>query len=331
MTHTAPAAPPSPSHPRAPVTECGAAEWDGRRAPDLLRLERLDRDLFRNSLNQSNANGALFGGQVLAQALTAATASIGDGGNPPGTGPGGTPGGARVVHSLHGYFLRAGNAARPVLYQVERTRDGGRFSTRRVTAIQNGDPIFHMECGFHAPEQGFDHQAPLPPHVPDPDELRTLPELAAAHADALPPFVAERWARTGQPVEVKPVDWKAFLHAPGAEPRRQLWMRLPPGSGAERATCAEQACLLAWLSDYWLAGTAALPHATPMPGPGLFIASLDHAMWFHRPADASQWLLFASDSPSAQAGRGFARGLVHARDGRLVASLAQEALIRQRR
>ncbi|MFN3370199.1 MAG: acyl-CoA thioesterase [Sphingomonadaceae bacterium] len=299
------------------MTSDAVGDWDGRSAPALLALERLDRDLFRNRLNQRNANDALFGGQVLAQALTAASATV-EGGEGP----------ARAVHSLHGYFLRAGRAHRAVIYQVERTRDGGRFSTRRVTAVQEGEPIFHMECGFHAEEGGFDHQLALPAGVPAPDTLRSLAEIAADPDVPLPDFVRERWARAERPIEVKPVDWRQFLASPGEAARRTLWMRLPSGAGAD---AVEQACLLAYLSDYWLAGTAALPHAVPMPGPGLFMASLDHAMWFHRPADVSGWLLFQTDSPSAQAGRGLARGLIHGQDGRLVASVAQEALLRPRR
>ena len=291
-------------------------EWDGKSAPDLVALERLDRDLFRNRLNQRNANDALFGGQVLAQALTAATHTVDDQVD------------GRLVHSMHGYFLRAGRAHAPVIYQVDRTRDGGRFSTRRVIAIQQGEPIFHMECGFHTPEAGFDHQAALPPGIPRPDALRTLPELADALADRIPAWLRERWQRQERPVEVKPVDPESFLHVEGAAPRRAIWMRLPSAAGA---TPHQQACLLAYLSDYWLAGTAALPHTLPAPSPTLFMASLDHAMWFHRPFRVDQWLLFETESPSAQAGRGLSRGLIHAEDGTLVASVAQEALLRPRR
>jgi acyl-CoA thioesterase-2 len=287
--------------------------WDGASAPALLALERLDRDLFRNRLNQRNANDALFGGQVLAQALTAAVATV-DG---------------RSTHSLHGYFLRAGRVNLPVIYQVDRTRDGGRFSTRRVIAVQDGEPIFHMECGFHTEEAGFAHQTALPAGVPPPSALLTLPELADALGEALPAWLQVRWREPGRPVQVKPVDPEGFARpAPEAAPRRAVWMRLPSGAGAGPA---EQQCLLAYLSDYWLAGTAALPHAVPMPGPSLFMASLDHAMWFHRPARVEEWLLVDCDSPSAQAGRGLARGLIYAEDGRLVASVAQEALMRPRR
>lgn len=290
-------------------------DWDGRDARALLTLERLDRDLFRNRLNQRNANDALFGGQVLAQALTAATHTV------ESDGPS-----ARAVHSLHGYFLRAGRAHAPVIYQVDRTRDGGRFSTRRVIAIQEGEPIFHMECGFHAHEAGYSHQTGLPEGVLPPDQLQTLPELADSMGPELPDWVRARWRAQNRRIEVKPVDPMSFLHQPGIS-RRAIWMRLPSGAGAEPA---EQAGLLAYLSDYWLAGTAALPHTLPMPSPTLFLASLDHAMWFHRPARVEEWLLFACESPSAQAGRGLSRALIYAADGVLVASTAQEALLRIR-
>jgi acyl-CoA thioesterase-2 len=288
-------------------------QWDGKSAPELLALERLDRDLFRNRFNQKNSNDALFGGQVLAQALTAATHTIAE---------------DRGIHSLHGYFLRAGRAGSHVIYSVDRTRDGGRFSTRRVIAIQEGEPIFHMECGFHAHEDGFAHQTPLPDGLPGPDTLLDLPGLAEAWADRLPDWLRKRWQAPERPIDVKPVEPELFLAQPTAA-RRRMWVRLP--SGATAPGPAEHACLLAYLSDYWLAGTAALPHMLPMPGPGLFMASLDHAMWFHRPARVDHWLLFDTESPSAQAGRGLARGLLYALDGTLVASTAQEALLRARR
>ncbi len=296
--------------------------WDGRDARALLALERLDRDLFRNRLNQQNANEALFGGQVLAQALTAAVHTVADVETAPGVGP------VRGVHSLHGYFLRAGRVHSPVIYQVDRTRDGGRFSTRRVIAIQGGEPIFHMECGFHSSEQGFDHQSRLPHGIPGPDSLQSLPELAVSMADRLPDWLRARWSDPGRSVEVKPVDPRSFLRTEGAAPERAIWMRLPSGAGAGPA---EQAALMAYMSDYWLAGTAALPHTLPMPSPTLFMASLDHAMWFHRPARVEEWLLFACESPSAQGGRGLSRALIYTADGTLAASTAQEALLRQRR
>ncbi len=289
--------------------------WNGQNVPELLALERLDRDLFRNLLNQRNMNDALFGGQVLAQALAAASRTVGD------------AGAARRVHSLHGYFLRAGQMAIPVIYQVERTRDGGRFSTRRVVAIQEGEPIFHMECGFHADEQGFEHQRPLPTGIPRPGQLKPLAQLSDELGDCAPAWLRYWDDRRQWPVEIRPVDPDEFFHvAAGQLPRRAIWMRVP---GADGEPAAVQAAMLAWISDYWLAGTAALPHDAP--GQELFIASIDHAMWFHRPMNVGAWLLFDTDSPTAQAGRGLSRALVYAEDGRLVASVVQEALLRRRR
>ena len=292
--------------------------WDEGDVPELLDLERLDRDLFRNRLNQVNMNDTLFGGQVLAQALAAASRTIG---------PVGADGSAaRPVHSLHGYFLRAGQVWLPVLYQVERTRDGGRFSTRRVVAFQEGEPIFHMECGFHAGEEGFAHQQPLPATIPRPDQLKPLLQLVADLGDRAAPWL-RRWdGRRPWPVDVRPVDPVGFFRSADERPQRAIWMRVP---GAAGSPLAVQAAILAWMSDYWLAGTAALPY-TSLDRP-LFLASLDHAMWFHRPADTAEWLLFEIESPSAQCGRGLSRALIHAEDGRLVASVAQEALLRQRR
>ncbi len=289
------------------------AQWDGRSVPELLALEPLDLNLFRNRLNQRNANGALFGGQVLAQALAAATLTAPD---------------DRAVHSLHGYFLRAGQSDRPVIYQVDRTRDGGRFSTRRVTALQAGEPIFHMELGFHAAEEGYDHQRAVPDGVPPPDDLPDLATLAATMGERLPEFVRRRWADRARPVEVRPVDPEAFLDGRGREPRRRFWLRMPSAAGAPDAA---QATLLTYVSDYWLAGTAVLPHAVPMPGPQVFLASLDHAMWFHRGARVDDWLFVETVSPSAQNGRGLSLGFVHDRSGRLVATMVQEALMRPRR
>ncbi len=293
------------------------AIWDGTSVPDLMVLEQLDRDLFRNRLNQPNPNNSLFGGQVLSQALSAATATVG-----------GVAGPERFVHSLHGYFVRAGQVDRPVVYQVDRTRDGGRFSTRRVVALQNGEAILHMECGFHAPEAGFEHAATLPDDVPQPGQLRGLSELAADPDLPLPPWVRTHWAAVSTAVEFRPVDPGHYLRDKGPVPHRRLWMRLASGAGSDRAA---QNALLCYLSDYSLAATAALPHIDALPGPELFMVSLDHAIWFHRPVDVSQWLLFDCDSPSAHGGRGLGRGLIYAADGTLVASVAQEGLMRRRR
>lgn len=290
--------------------------WDGVDVTDLLVLETLDRDLFRNRLNQENANGSLFGGQVLAQSLAAAVETVADLPSKP------------LVHSLHGYFLRAGKMERPVIYQVDRTRDGGRFSTRRVTAVQNGDPIFHMECGFHAPEEGFEHQDEMPEGVPGPDNLLNMPQLAAQMGEELPEWARLRWAKMDHPLEVRPVDPQEFLYNPDMRPRRRVWMKMHCGHGA---SAADHACMLAYLSDYMLASTAAMSHSFPLAGPELFMASLDHAMWFHRPLRVDEWLLLDCESPAAAGGRGVARARIFTRDGLLVASVAQEALLRVRR
>jgi len=304
-------------------------QWNGRNIADLLRLERLDRDLFRNHLNQINLNASLFGGQVLAQALSAALRTVDDSGGASGNASGNDSGNdsrARHVHSLHGYFLRAGQGELPVLYQVERTRDGGRFSTRRVVAIQEGEPIFHMECGFHAEEEGFEHQVPLPSVVSRPEQLKPLLQLVEELGERVPAWLQQWDRRYGGQLDVRPVDPEGFFRCEDGVPRRSVWMRVPGAAGSPRSG---HACVLAWMSDHWLAGTSALPYMAP--GRALFMASLDHAMWFHRPVDTSGWLLFDTDSPSAQAGRGLSRALIYAEDGRLVASAVQEALLRQRR
>lgn len=292
--------------------------WNGESVPALMSLERLDRDLFRNRLNQPNPNGSLFGGQVLSQSLTAATATVAHDDSAP----------RRHVHSLHGYFVRAGQVDRPVLYHVDRTRDGGRFSTRRVIAMQDGEAILHMECGFHAPEAGFEHAVPIPPDVPAPETLKDLRAISADLGMKLPDWVRRYWGGLSSAVEFRPVAPASYLRSDGPMPRRRLWVRVASGAGADLDA---QNCLLCYLSDYSLAATAALPHIDALPGPELFLVSLDHAIWFHRPVDTSDWLLLDCDSPSAHGGRGLGRGLIFTRDGTLVATIAQEGLLRRRR
>lgn len=286
--------------------------WKGADVMALLTLEELDRNLYRNRLNQTNPNNALFGGQVLAQGLMAATLSVDT---------------ARHAHSLHGYFLRAGDSSRPVVYQVERTRDGGRFSTRRVTALQHGQAILHLECSFHVPEEGFDHHMSAPP-APHPLMVREIGEMLEEPGSAQ--MVA--WLRNHQaegataPIEMRPVP-SAFGGKFSGGVRRQVWMRITEKVPTDFAS---NACLLTYLSDYYLSGTAALPYSETNPNE-MFMASLDHALWFHRPVKADSWLLFDFDSPSASSGRGFARGEIFNESGVLVASLAQEALMRRKR
>lgn len=285
--------------------------WRGKDVGALLTLEQLDRDLYRNRLNQTNSNDTLFGGQVLAQGLMAATMSVDE---------------ARYAHSLHGYFLRAGDGNRPVIYQVERTRDGGRFSTRRVTAIQHGEAILHLECSFHVPEDGFDHQENMPATTP-PSEVAEIGELVDDPESAeMVTWLRHRLAADITPIEIRPVPASAETANSGAG-QQKVWMRIHEDMAD---SIALHTCFLTYLSDYYLAGTATLPHAKRTQQE-MFIASLDHALWFHRPIRVDQWLLFDFESPSASNGRGFARGSIFNEKGELVASLAQEALLRRGR
>jgi len=276
---------------------------------DLLALERLDRDLFRGR-SQDLGWGQIFGGQVLGQALSAAAQTVSA---------------DRAVHSVHGYFMRAGDVRRPILYQVDRLRDGSSFATRRVAAIQEGEAIFSLEASFQAAEDGFDHQDAMP-EVPPPESLRSELELATAIADQLPPAM-RKIALAERPIEIRPVEVRDPLRPRAAPPLRRLWYRavdaLPDDPALHRY-------LLAYASDFSFLGTAMDPHGTSWLQPGMQVASLDHVMWFHRPFRFDDWLLYVVDSPSASGGRGLVRGQFFDRAGRLVASAAQEGLIRRR-
>jgi acyl-CoA thioesterase-2 len=278
----------------------------------LLRLERLEDDRFRG-VSQDPGWGQVFGGQALGQALSAAVETVGA---------------DRRVHSLHAYFLRPGDVARPIVYAVDRIRDGRAFTTRRVVADQSGAAIFSMSCSFQVDEAGLEHQAAMPP-APEPETLpteqqRLAPLLAAAPEAIRTKLLAER------PFEVRtadPTDDDLLAPAP-REPRRLLWMRAVDALPDEPAL---HACLLAYVSDYGFMTTALAPQGLSWLSPSLKLASIDHVMWFHRPFRCDDWLLHVIESPSAQAARGFVRGTVFTRDGRLVASTAQEGLIRSRK
>jgi acyl-CoA thioesterase-2 len=276
---------------------------------DLLALERLDRDLFRGR-SQDLGWGAIFGGQVLGQALSAAAQTVTA---------------DRAVHSVHGYFMRAGDVQRPIVYQVDRLRDGASFTTRRVAAIQEGEAIFSLEASFQGVEDGFDHQDAMP-EVPPPDALRSEHELALEMADQLPP-VFRAMALAERPIEIRPVELRNPLRPRPTPPLRRMWYRavdaLPDDPALHRY-------LLAYASDFSFLGTAMDPHGTSWVQPGIQVASLDHVMWFHRPFRFDDWLLYVVDSPSASGGRGLVRGQFFDRAGRLVASAAQEGLIRRR-
>ena len=276
----------------------------------LLALERIEENLFRGQ-SQDLGWGTVFGGQVLGQALSSAVQTV------PAE---------RQVHSLHAYFLRPGDVARPILYEVDRIRDGGSFTTRRVVAVQGGKAIFNMAASFQSGEKGFEHQDVMPA-APPPESVPTEQEHVRAHMQHLPETVFKR-ATAERPFEMRivnpPSDW---FHPKIEEPRRMVWLRttgaLPDEPGLHRY-------LLAYASDYSFLGTSLLPHGVAWLTPGMQVASIDHVMWFHQPFRFDEWLLHVMESPAASGGRGLVRGRVFTRDGRLVATTAQEGLIRRR-
>ena len=273
----------------------------------LLELEPLEVNLFRGESRDIGAP-QVFGGQVLGQALTAAAATVE----------------GRVVHSLHAYFLRRGDVNAPIVYQVDRSLDGHSFTNRRVVAIQHGEQIFNMTASFQVSESGYDHQIDMP-QVPPPESLPD-PAPAPELLDKLPEKV-RRFFSQRRPFEfrlVQPVD---YLKPRPAPPLRQIWVRAVGKLGDDEMLHRR---LLAYVSDFFLLDTATLPHGTSFLKPSLIMATIDHAMWFHRPLRVDDWLLCAMDSPSASGARGYSRASIFARDGRLVASAAQEGLIRQR-
>jgi acyl-CoA thioesterase-2 len=277
----------------------------------VLKLEQLEVNLFRGQ-SQDIGSPQVFGGQVLGQALRAASATVIEG---------------RMVHSLHAYFLRRGDCHAPIVYDVDRSRDGKSFSSRRVVAIQHGEQIFTMAASFQVAERGFDHQIRMP-QVPAPETLpdatAPLRELLMQMPERLPERV-RRFIETPRPFEFRVVQEINYLKPKKSPPERQVWFRtvgrLPDEEMLHR-------CVLAYVSDFYLLDTATLPHGTSFLSTKLIMASIDHAMWFHRPLRVDEWLLYALDSPSASGARGFARANVFASDGRLVASTAQEGLVR---
>jgi acyl-CoA thioesterase II len=280
---------------------------------ELLELDPIEHNIYRGQ-NRDLATGRVFGGQVFAQALVAAQRTVPEG---------------RHAHSVHGYFLREGDLKTPIVYFVDRPRDGRSFTSRRVTAIQHGEAIFHLSASFHIDEPGLDHQTTMPT-VPPPESVPSELELIRARADTIPePF--RSIVTQERPLDIRvitPADPFARLERQDPdEAKRRVWFRL-----TERipdAPMLHQA-VLAYASDYGFLPTALLPHGIGYRDPRLFIASLDHAVWFHRPFRADEWLLYVSDSPSAFGARGLVRGAVYTQAGVMVASVAQEGLIRLR-
>jgi len=274
-----------------------------------LDLERLEDNLFRGvSLHVDWQR--VYGGQVLGQALAAAVQTCDQ---------------DRIIHSLHGYFLLAGNPKRPIVYDVEYLRDGGSFSTRRVKAIQHGQVIFVMSASFHRIEEGMDHRTDMP-DVPPPEDLPSAKDIFAKAAETLPDIMRNFWKKP-QPIDMRPVDLSRYLTREKRDPRQYIWLKaaspLPDNPTVHQ-------CALAYASDFTLLDTALIAHGKLMFDRDVQLASLDHALWFHRAVNFNEWLLYAQDSPSAHGARGFCRGEIFDRNGALIASTAQEGLMRQR-
>ena len=275
---------------------------------ETLDLEPLEVNMFRGRSPQVGWQ-RVFGGQVIGQSLVAATRTVE----------------GRTAHSLHGYFMRPGDPSVPIVYEVDRYRDGGSFTTRGVVAIQHGKPIFTMSASFHTAEEGFDHQIDMD-EVPPPEDLPSEKELVARFSDAIPEYIRKYWERE-RPIELRPVTLRNYLEPVAAEPKQQVWIR---ATGSLPDDHAHHQCVLAYASDMTLLDTALIAHGRTLFDRDLQLASLDHALWFHRTFRADEWLLYAQDSPSASNALGFTRGSIFTRDGTLVASVAQEGLIRRK-
>lgn len=275
----------------------------------LLDLEPLEVNIYRGQ-NRDIGTGRVFGGQVFAQALVAARRTVE---------------GAREAHSVHGYFILPGDLKAPIVYFVDRLRDGTSFTTRRVTAIQHGRAIFNLSVSFHIDESGVEHQEPMP-SVPPADSLVTELELIRAIESRIPP------SRRTVLTQERPIDFRPVVPLDPFDPKprtavRHVWFKaygeLPDDVMLHQA-------VLAYASDHGLLGTALLPHGLSLWSPGMQLASLDHSLWMHRPFRVDEWLLYAMDSPVAAGARGFVRGSIYSREGALVASVAQEGLMRLR-
>lgn len=276
---------------------------------DLLDLEPLEVNIYRGN-SRDIGSGRVYGGQVLAQALVAARRTVEE---------------PREAHSLHGYFILPGDFTAPIVYFVDRLRDGRSFTTRRVTAIQHGRAIFNLAASFQVAEPGLVHQ-PEPMRVPPPESLRSELELIRDRAHLLP--AAVRSVHTeDQPIDFRPIDPIDPFAPRQREPVKQMWFR---AEGEIDGSQSVQQAVLAYASDYGLLSTALMPHGLSLRSPNLQIASLDHSLWFHREFRADEWLLYSIDSPTSGGARGFTRGSIFNRAGELVASVAQEGLIRAR-
>ena len=274
---------------------------------NLLDLEYIEHNIFRGR-SIDIGSGTVFGGQALAQSLVAAQRTVDE---------------DRVPHSMHGYFILPGDVDAPIVYEIDRLRDGNSFTTRRIVAIQHGRAIFNMAASFQTPEEGAEHQAEMP-DVPGPTELPRELDLIRAVEDQIPEEVRSFYTRE-RPIEFRPVEPVDPFDPDAKPPAHYVWFRARGPLPDDRLT---HQSVLAYASDYGLLSTALRPHGLSFVQPNLQLATLDHALWFHRPVQADEWLLYAMDSPSGSGARGFTRGQIFSEDGRLVASVAQEGLMR---
>ncbi|MDG1470665.1 MAG: acyl-CoA thioesterase II [Ascidiaceihabitans sp.] len=274
---------------------------------NLLEVERLEVDLFRGLGNGGETPTRIFGGQVIAQALAAAYQTVDD----------------RLCHSLHAYFIRPGDPKIPVIYQVDRARDGGSFTTRRVIAVQHGKQILNMSCSFHVDEDGWEHQHPKP-DADGPDGLKDRTELQDEIVNRIPEKFRKEFLRQ-RPIDIREVAPRDFFEPTKMDDVNHLWFRMSAAAGSSPQM---QHCLLAYASDMNLLGSSLRPHGVTWVKGEVMMASLDHAMWFHAPAQFQDWHLYTMDSPWSGGARGFNRGAIYDRHGTLIASTAQEGLIR---
>ena len=272
----------------------------------LLKLEQIEDNIFRGA-SRDIGSPQVFGGQVLGQALSAAQHTVQ----------------GRVAHSLHAYFLRRGDINAPIIYDVDRARDGGSFSNRRVVAIQHGRPILNLAASFQTPEEGLSHQADMP-DVPGPDGLKDLTHLAVDVLDKIP-VKLRRFMTDQRPFEFRPVEMSNFDEPQKLPPYKNVWIRAVDNLPTETALHQN---LLTYVSDFELVATSTLPHALPFTRGNIVLASLDHALWFHRAFRIDEWLLYSMESTNASGARGYAHGKFFKQDGTLVASTTQEGLIR---
>lgn len=272
----------------------------------LLDLEQIEVNLFRG-VSPDEGWQRVYGGQVLGQALVAANRTVE----------------GRLAHSLHAYFLRAGDPGHPILYEVDRSRDGRSFTSRRVVAIQHGRPIFHMSISFQILEEGLSHQFDMP-DVPPPDGLLSERDLRLQQADQIPETHRQMFTRQ-RPIETRPIEPVDLFHPEKKAPVQNVWVKATSELPDDPAL---HQCILAYASDMTLIDTCLLPHGVSWFDGSLNTASIDHAMWFHQPLKTDEWLLYTQDAPASAGARGFNRGSFFTQDGRLVASVAQEGLIR---